>query len=160
MSAIANKVTPALKSAANAYLLARAYHETMREKVDEVYREILTEIPVYADQFDHTEQILDVKNLYLCSDDEECKDVYAEGNKRLREMGLKPDDMPDSHCPALVAERDQRDAERAIFEAASVMLELELTGQELNNGLLCMKKGLEKRQEFIDATVGLILSVS
>ena len=44
-----NKITPALKSSVNAYLMARAFAETEREKVDTIQREILETAAYYSD---------------------------------------------------------------------------------------------------------------
>ena len=131
-----------------AYLVARAYAETMREEVNKIYRDILTECPVCAD--DGT-QILSPDRLYLCSDDDLVRDVYAEANKREREAGLKPADMPNDYCPALVAETLKIEAENRLIEAAGRPLGID------NNTLLCA--GLDKRQRFIDLVVGLVLSL-
>ena len=87
--------TPEVKSAVNAYLLARVYAETMREKVNAIYHDILTEHPVYADRYASSdrmrgngEQILDPDQLYMSEDEETIKEVYAEANKRTRAAGL------------------------------------------------------------------------
>ena len=150
-------LTPGVKSAVRAYLMARAYAETMREKVDEVYREILTECPVYADQFGHTEQILNSKDLYLCSDDTLCQDAFEIANHRLRAVGLKPDNMPDSHCPALVAENIQMEAEQLVIDNMA-----EALGQEgkkpgdFRHRLIC--SGLDKYHQFIDLACKLVIN--
>ena len=96
-------LTPELIQAVNAYLMAKAYAQVMRERVDAVHREILTECPIYADR-DEGQQILRSHDLYLCSNEALCADFFAEANHRLRKLGIKPADMADNHCPALVAE--------------------------------------------------------
>lgn len=144
-------VTPEVKSLVNAYLLQRAFAETLREKVDAVYREILTEIPVYADTYGRDRQILKSGDLYLCSDDVLCEKIYAEGNKRLRALKLKPDDMPDGYCPALVAEDQQVKVETALIDAAGAKIGID------SHKLLCA--GLKTRQEFIDLVVKLVISL-
>lgn len=142
-------VTPEVKSLVNAYLLQRALAETMREKVDAVYREILTEIPVYAE--DRGDRVYTYQLLYLCSDDALCEKIYAEGNKRLRALKLKPDDMPDGYCPALVAEDKQVKIETALIDAAGAKFGID------SDKLLCA--GLKTRQEFIDLVVKLVVSL-
>jgi hypothetical protein len=42
-------ITPEVENAVNAYLLARAYAETMRESVDKVYAAVLVDIPMFDD---------------------------------------------------------------------------------------------------------------
>lgn len=154
-------VTPAVKSAVNAYLLSRAYAETMRVEVNNVYREILEECPLYADMTQSNQepkQILNVDRLYLCTDElpwEAVKEVYEEGNHRLRKLGLKPDDMPDEHCPALVAECLQRDTEHILIDAAAEMLG---ENGDLRHDLICA--GMDKYHQFIDLVVGLVVNLS
>jgi hypothetical protein len=55
-------------------------------------------------------------------------------------------------------EDQQRDAELAIFDAAATMMQLDMDGRDLNNGLLCQKDGLSKRQEFIDLMVKAVVN--
>jgi len=153
-------ITPELRQAVAVYLDARVFAEVTREAVDEIQRAILTEMVLVDGTERERGRITDPKRTWMCRDDEVLHRYYAEVDKRLRAAGLKPDEMEADYCPALVAEDKQRKAEWAIFDTASTMLEMELSGQELNSGLLCMKKGLEKRQEFIDLTVGLVLSAA
>jgi hypothetical protein len=145
-------ITPEVKSYVNAYLMARAFAETMRAKVDAIHREILTQCPIYADVHGHTQQIFESKDLYLCSNDALCQEFYEEADKRLRSAKLKPDDMPVTHCPALVAEYLQTKCEWALIETAGKPFGI------TNNGLLASKDGLKNRQQFIDLTVRLIVS--
>ena len=151
-------VTPGVKSAVNSYLLARAYAETMREAVDKIQRQALEEAPL-KNGFERFEinKITDPKQAYLCTDENQLKDYYAECDSRERQAKLKPPDMPFDHCPALVAEHLQVQTEWLICENAAEMLGLEFEGKELNNRLLCL--GLEKRQRFIDLVVGLVVNL-
>jgi hypothetical protein len=155
-------ITPEVENAVNAYLLARAYAETMRESVDKVYAAVLVDIPMFDDiklgvRYEPTgERITNHNLLYLSSDEDACKRVYAEVDKQLRADGAKSADMPAEHCPALVAENIQHEAEWAILDAAAVMLGLEFDGKELNHRLLCL--GLEKQKQFIDLVVKLVVN--
>lgn len=144
-------ITPEVKSYVNAYLMARAYAETMRAKVDAIHRDILTECPIYADVHGHTQQIFKSGDLYLCSNDALCRDFYDESNKRLRAAKLKPDDMPVDHCPALVAEHLQVKCEWALIEAAGRPFGI------TNDKLLC--NGLKTRQEFIDLVCKMVVKL-
>lgn len=154
-------VTPGVKSAVGAYLMARAYAETMHNHVDKIQREILAESPLTnGHETKHGQParlITDPKHAWLCDDDAACADYYAECNRRERAAGLKPDDMPDSHCPALVAEDIQRTTERLIIDNAAVMLRFEGGGKELHHRLLCA--GLDKYHEFIDLMVKLVVNL-
>lgn len=154
-------VTPGVKSAVNAYLMARAYAETMRQAVDKVHRGILMESPVTNGlEVEHGEParlIIDPKDTWLCTDDAMIQDYYAECDKQLREKGLKPDDMPVDHCPALVAEHIQTQTEWLILDCAAEMMEIGFDGKELNHRLLC--KGLDTRREFIGLIVKLVVNL-
>jgi hypothetical protein len=146
-------VTPALKSCVGTYLLARAAAEVLREKVDKVYREILTERPVYADKLENSRQIFKGDDLYLVSDDVVCQQIYAEADRRLRALKIKPDEMPSDYCPALVAEELQRKSEFALIEEA---------GQPFGityDRLMSSKNPMKNRQDFIDLTTRLVVSL-
>lgn len=105
---------------------AQAYAETMREAVDKIQRQILAELPLYDDlmaEHKGTERkrITDPKHTYLSQDEAACQRYFAECNTRTRAAGLKPADMPDEYCPALVAEHDQIKAERALLDSGGAL---------------------------------------
>jgi hypothetical protein len=145
--------TPETIALVKAYLKARAYAETMRAKVDEIHREILTECPIYADKRDGGDQILESKNLYLSNDDAACEDFYEESDRQLRAAGLKPDEMKRDFCPALVAEGLLRNASAALVDHSGKPFGLD------NDRILCSSDGLNNRQKWIDNIVNLILSM-
>lgn len=157
-------VTPAVKSSVNAYLMARVYAETMRAAVDKVYKESLEIFPLYTDRNElrdpsrrkPKERIFDHDKMYLSKDEETCKEVYADVNFQLRKQGLKPDSMPDDHCPALVAEHLQVKTQWLLIECAAEMLG-ESNPKDFNNQLLCA--GLDTHKKFIDLVVGLVVNL-
>jgi len=141
------------------YFNARAYAEVMREKVDVVYKDLLTKIPIYADNdwggkiTPSGKQLLKSSDLYLSKDSIACAKFYDAANIELRKCGLKPADMEDGYCPALVAETMQGDVERVMIDEMAIMLGL----SNMNHKLLC-HGGMESRQKFIDLTVKMVLS--
>lgn len=145
---MADVLTHEVKSCVNAYLMARAYAETMRERINAIYRDILTECPIYETR--SGKPILDPERLYLCEDDALVRDAWDEANKRERAAGIKPDLMPDEHCPALAAEFMQTKAENMLIKASGAPFGV------TNNSLLCA--GLGKRQKWIDLIVSLVVS--
>lgn len=153
----ANDVTPAVISAVNAVLMARAYAETMREKIDKIQRAILEECPLKTarkwldNKMTVPEYITDPKLTYL-GEDSHCEDYFAECNKRERAAGLKPNDMPDTHCPALVADDIQRNAEYLLLECAGEMLEVPDFAELAN-------RRLETRKQAIDLLCGLVVNM-
>jgi len=160
------KISPELRSAVRAHLMARAYAETMRERVNAIYLEILAEAPIYAERHEGRRgssldgrPILDPQKLYLASEEDMplVEEAWAEADKRSRAAGIKPDDMPHSHCPALVAEALQIKTEWLVIEAGARMMGME-DPEEFNDRLLCL--GLEKRKEFLDLLCGLIVNES
>lgn len=148
-------VTPAVKQSVSAYLLARVYAETMRDKIDEIQRQILSEIPLINPK--DGQRITEPKYSWTCTDDELMLEYYAECNIREREAGLKPSDMEDDFCPALVAENILSDTRKLIFDAAAEMLDMDIDGKELHHRLLC--RGLDEMKKFIDLVVGLVVNL-
>jgi len=142
-------LTPSITHAVNAYLMAKAYAETMRPRVDAVHREILTERPIFAD-LDEGQRILDSGDLYLCSNRELCAEFYAEANRRLRGLGIKPDSMPDNHCPALVAESLLSQAENALADLSGEPFGLSA------HRLLCA--GLENYHKWVNLVCKLVIN--
>lgn len=111
---------------ARAVCKAQAVAETMREAVDKIQRQILLDVELYDDlAAEHggreRQRITDPKLTYLSTDEAACQRYFAECNKRTRAAGLKPDDMPDEYCPALVAEDIQRRAERALLDSGGTL---------------------------------------
>ena len=65
-------------------------------------------------------------------------------------------DLPEGHCPALVAEYLQLQAEWALIETAE-----QFFPEVTNNKLLCgtaSKGGSETRREYIDLLIGLVVN--
>jgi len=154
-------VTPGVKSAVNAYLMARVYAETMREEVDKIERAVLKECPLSNGREQKrgmpAKEITDPKYTYHCTNEDELQDYYEECDKRERKASLKPDSMPFDHCPALVAENIQNKTQWLICDVAAEMLKMDFDGKELNHRLLCM--GLDKYNQFIDLVVGLVVNL-
>lgn len=149
ISAVIN--TPTVRTLVSAYLLTRANAEIMREKVDEIERQVLTDIPVYAtprsERRNRSDRLYLGKELYLTDDDELVKRVYAEFDKRERAADLKPVTMSDDHCPALVAEHELVKVEHRLLEQTCKPL-----------GIKPNLYG-ENRTKWIDLVVGAILSL-
>jgi len=153
-------VTQAVKSSVNAYLMARAYAETMRAAVDKIDREILEECPLTNDlEIRHDRpagSVTDPKYTYLCENEDLMDDYYQESDKRLRAANLKPSSMPFDHCPALVAEHLQIQTQWLLIESAAEMMGIE-NPENFNNDLLC--NGLDTHKKFIDLVVGLVVNL-
>ena len=142
------------------YLALRAMAEVTRQEVDKVQRAVLAEFAIMGiREHNGSERITDPNRTYLCNNEADLDWYYRVVDARLRLAGLKPDDMDRDYCPALVAEDRQRKAEWAIIDEAAQMLGVLEGKGEFNSALLCAKDGLQKRQEFIDLTVGLVLSL-
>ena len=145
------KLTDAVVSSVNAYMMAQAMAETMRERVDEVHRDILKECPIYADK-EHADgkPIYDSGKLYLTTDDVACQDFYAEADVRLKEAKIKPAAMDKEKCPALVAENLQTDVETLLLRAVFTMLDGE------PKAFICLTR--EKRKMIIEMTISQVVS--
>lgn len=153
-----------VKSAVNAYLMARAHAELQREKVDSIARELLTTAEYYTDPKFITrarkksERITEPKNAWLLEDSEHT-DYLLDLKHALKKAGYKIEDIPGEpahsyKCPALVAEDIQRDAERLIIKTAAEMLG---ETEDFHHKLLC--NGLDKYYQFIDLVVKLVVNL-
>lgn len=147
-------VNPTVVSYVKTYLMLRAYTEAMTERVEKIEAEILAECPIVIGNRWNSpragEPITKGNDLYLAGDDQdaEIQDFYAETNKRLRAQGIKPADMDDDHCPALVAHHAQIAAESALINASGEPL-----GVSTDN-----LWSMEKRAQWIELVVGLIVN--
>ena len=148
------ELTPAVRSAVNAYLISKAHAQLMREDVDKVYTELFDIYPLYTDRYSDQmkpRRIYNQNDMYLSKDDATCQDIYRDIDITLKERKIKPEDMEWDHCPALVAESMLTKCEWLICDAAVEMLDLEFDGKTLNHKLLCL--GLDKYKKFIDLIV-------
>ena len=103
--------------------------------------------------------ITEPKHAFLM-DEVDAADYHAECQARIQKlyspkslaaMGWKP-----GYCPALIAEHLQVQTEWLLIEAGGRMMGVDKP-EEMNNSLLCL--GLEKRREFIDLLVGLVVNL-
>ena len=140
----------------NAYFMARTYAEVMRERVDEVQRAVLAERPLdmdpkWIEKGREDEKITEPSLTYLATD-AHFKDYLAECNHRERKLGIKPKDMPDEHCPALVAEHLQTQTEWLLLECGWAAIDVDGShdGWKLLYG--------DKRKTFIDLLCGLVVN--
>jgi hypothetical protein len=154
-------VRTAVKRAVEAVLLARCAAEVARKQVDDLKRAELGKV-VYLERVDEDEpqaerkRIVDPNQDWLMSE-QDFADYCAELNLREREAGIKPASMPDSHCPALVAETLLSDAHHLLIDCAAEMLKLPFDGKELRHRLLC--SGMENYKQFIELLCGLVVNL-
>ena len=142
--------TAETKSLVNSYLMARVYAEAMRERVDAIGREILKEMPLYADMADGSARIVEPSQIFLCTDDAATGAYFLEASKRERAAGIKPTNMPDEYCPALVAESRLSKIENMLIDASGKAL-----GVDSNSPGMY----LERRKRYIDLVVGMIVNM-
>ena len=153
-----------LKVAVQTYLLARCHAELEREKIDAMERQILAEIPLHlANEWkergmrDVPEIITEPCYVYLARD-EEREDYHAECQHRIKQMGYN---VPEGHCPALIAEDLQLQSEWSVIESGAKMIG-DSNPKTFNDRLLCGTKtmgGLEAGQHFLDLLVGLVVNL-
>jgi hypothetical protein len=137
-----------VKSLVSSYLVAKASFEILDIKVSKVYAELLEKYHVLDDE---GKRIYNHEYLYTSNDDETINKIYSEAEKLLRERKIKPDDMKDGYCPALVAQELLSGIAKEIIE---------ITGAPFNvtpHKLLCA--GLNKYNEWIELIVGLVMSL-
>lgn len=99
---------------AEAALLARAFAETERERVDAYVVPIFQSFGFVDEDGD---PIGTPDRLYLCPDDARCADFYAACDVAHRDHGWTGEG--NGTCPALVAESLQIVAENALLEASA-----------------------------------------
>lgn len=130
-----------------------AYAKVMRERVNEIQREVLEEIPMFTDckvcreKGEPVTRIYEGDRLYRSGDDAGYARYLLESDKREREAGLKPSEMPRDHCPALVAEHAQCKAENILMDSAKTV-----------TGIGSQDVWLERRTEYLRMLMGLALS--
>lgn len=155
---IQKKITPEMKRAAQVVLLATTHARMEREKIDKMDREILDEgnyvvRPEFAERSRRTggrdgERITDPKLTYLMS--EEQYHTFSEYRDRsLRAMGYE---LAKGYCPALMAEEDQRQAERALCGVCESLVGLTA------DRILRAPKAVETYKKYIDLLLKLIVN--
>ena len=154
-----------LKSAVDAYLMARALAECEREKVDAIQRRILETANYYTSATcrapgEHPRPVKDPKESWLM-DESEFHDYLSDLRMELQKAGYQIEQQGEHFwsyfCPALSAESIQRDAENLVIEACARMIG-DKTPETMNNRLLCHAPGLETRKKFLDLAVGLVVN--
>lgn len=157
----AASVAANLRPAVDAVLMTTAYAQLMREKVDAIRREILTECPLtpseLALKLGEPEPITDPKEVYLCEDAAQLEDYYAESDKRERAAGLKPADMEKEYCPALVAENIQMEAEHLMLDCFAELIKFEGGGKTFRHLLLC--RGMDEYKRAKELCIKIVVNM-
>jgi len=147
MPNVAQRLTPHV----NTVLLAMTHARVQRERIDAMERAVLARqdgSPMYqvAEKWrkrGRDEWVTDPKHSYLMSA-EDFADYNAECQHRIKQMGYK---VPDGHCPALIAEHVQVQAEYALMLAAEEFFDI---GPD--------DVYLEKRRKYLDLLIGLVVN--
>jgi hypothetical protein len=127
------------KSLAETVALATAFAQCETERVAAYTKPIFDTYEFYADlKGEDGERLTDPDKLYLSEDDEKCAAYYAELDKAHREHGF---DGPEGHCPALVAQDLQRQAEQALLNALGEFSGVD--GMDFNQSLELRAKALD-----------------
>lgn len=157
------KITNAVKSAVNAYLLARTLAICEREKVNALAREILETGIYHADlkfvKREHVcERITDPDKTWML-EAEEHHDYLIDLRKAMQNAGYTIKSIPGEpeysyKCPALTAESLQNDAEHLIIDAVAEMIG---DSDDLAHNLICA--GLDKYYQFIDLAVKMVVNM-
>ncbi len=145
---------PQLHNAVNTYLMAKAYVQTWRERVDPIQRDTLKLIgAVYADKHSRkTGPITDPKDSWLMSD-EQHREWCDELDHEYRSRGWLTDADARGVCPALKVEELERQAARAVLMLAAQYVEaLE------PDGLIC--SGMKNYRKGLEIVCGLIVNHS
>lgn len=153
-------ITPEVKAAVNAVLVATTYAQTVRAEVDKIERGVLEECPLHFSKKIRREagdeKVITEPSRAWMGDEAEFLDFCQESSKRERAAGIKPPEMPDEHCPALVAECIVRDAEHLLIECTASMLGVDDSPADFINRLLC--QGMETYRKFIDLAIRMVVA--
>jgi hypothetical protein len=116
-------LTPAIIKLVQEMIMQQAKAEVLEEKKAAIGARILQEIPTFDQldldgQRDCGERILDWEYAWMTGD-EQFAAICARMNLEMRAAGLKPADMADEMCPALVAKYDLTKARTKLVEATA-----------------------------------------
>lgn len=156
MQTKAEQIAEACAVAVDAVIMARSYYEVKREQVDAIKREELSLCHYYVAE-EHAkrrgvgERITEPGLDWLMSE-ERFAEYHLQIRKVERERGVKPDDMPDEHCPACVAETVLMQAERLLIDIAWPLISED--GNERGKGMLYG----EKRKLFLDLICSMVIN--
>lgn len=104
---------------AHAVVTATAFAQCERERVDAY---VLPIFQRYGFKDESGKPIKSPKQLYLCRNELDVADYFADCDEAHRAHGFKG---PQGHCPALVAEELRRIAESALIDAGCRFLQIE-----------------------------------
>jgi hypothetical protein len=139
-------------SLAHAVCAAKAYAQCRREQVDAYLRPIFDSFKfTIGEEFggrrgDAGKPITDPTRLYLCGDEELCKDYFHACDLEHRKHGFTG---PYGHCPALIAEHLLVIAENALLDAGCKLMGIE-DGHAALWG--------DKREKMLDLLLGACLN--
>jgi hypothetical protein len=155
----AQKVARELTPIVDAYLMAKAYAELQREKVDAIQRRLLDATEYFTDgKWEMSPfRITRPKDDWLMSD-ADSHEYLSDLRDALTAEGYTIKATPGEpywsyKCPALTAESLQNDAERALINLAAELLN---AGPDLHHRLLCA--GLDKLHEFVTLCVKMVVN--
>ena len=153
----AAEVAKAMRPYVDTLLMATAYAQLERERVDKIQRRILTE-GVYtarkrlrSGEFGPQYRVTEPGDYHM---DEQSSAVYFARLDAIHRA--ENPDLPEGHCPALIAEHLQTQAEWALIEASAGFFP-----GVTNNKLLRSMHGrgpLENRQHFLDLLIKLVVN--
>lgn len=135
---------------ASEVLLATAKAQLLRAKVDAIKSEILAADVYMSEALSGrgrtvpARRITEAKDSWLI-DDEGYPRFSALLDARVRAEVEGAADLDDDHCPALVAEKNQQEAEQALLEATAPLFGV--TAEQIN-------RNLKTRQQWLDTWLG------
>ena len=156
------EITNGVKSAVNAYLMARTLAECERERVDKIANEILNTAKYYADSKFITRgrtsgRITENKDAWMLREDEH-RDFLIDLKTALIKAGYKIKSKLNEpeysyNCPALSAEHLLTQTGWLVVDTTAEMIG---ESNDFRDRLLCI--GLKKYNEFIDLAVKMVVN--
>lgn len=109
---------------------AKAFAQVERDRVDAYIKPLLADFSLKDDDGNY---ITEPNAVYLCNNEEQVKEYFEACDREHRKHGFTG---PHGHCPALIAENLQMDAEQALIQAGAIlfgMAELHVYGEDRKN---------------------------
>ena len=156
-----NRPSNELISAATAVVTVKAFVEVLRPKIRAIQTDLIDYLDIrcdeqYAESRRYVSGLLDPDHVYLAPEADQAE-YFAMLDKWYREAGYT--DMPEGHCPLLIAESLLRQAERLFMEASiELSARAGFTPEMIEKVITCqMVDGLKQRQKYLDLNLGLVV---
>lgn len=152
------KITPELKEAVKAVIIARAYTQSIRPIIEDIQKTILNKFqykydPKYIDRRENLPEVItNIKHTWMMND-KDAGHYYTELHNSYLLAGFQ---VEFSYCPLLIAESTERDALHLMVEASKYIAASQGLANEAMERLYYKLEWIKQYQE---AIIGLVISI-